>query len=88
MKNQQLISMNSINKYKINLVLLYSFSFLWADCSSQKKEPVIQLNLKIVDSLFNMHGNNLALLHCTRCGCFENAYRVILQKGDKLNYVL
>jgi len=43
-----------------------------------------------LDSLFRIHGDNLAFLSCLRCGCFVDSYnKNFVQKNEKPeNYIL
>lgn len=59
------------------LILLSALVLLVNACTSSSISTMpLSLNRKKADSVFNHHGNNIAILSCLRCVCFV----------DELNY--
>lgn len=74
------------------LLLIALVGFISFTCNEFKKTTNEKINFNIyeLDSLLNVHGDNIAILSCLRCQCFVNDFNRRFSKAGKkpLGYIL
>jgi len=68
----------------LNRLLILLLATFFAECDNHKSREIEYLNISsTLDSLFDIHGNNLAILSCTSCGCFPDSYNIQFLKNNE-----